>query len=201
MQNAPRKTGDSAVHMFSNLGFDENYEPHLPCVSGTGIKLAQRLPGWFAAGLGQRNAIFDVSNIDHNSWAELLRYLSFHGTLRDASCWFRSLQQERKMMKTFLATACAFALSTSFALAQPSQGQAGAATGPTSNSATSEKPSGMNNGAMNNGSGMQNGTTGTSSGGGSGMTTSGGANGNPNGMPKTTTGPTGSASKDESPPK
>ena len=110
------------------------------------------------------------------------------------------------MMKTFLATACAFALSTSFALAQPSQGQAGAATGPTSNSANSEKPSGMNNGTMNNGamnnSAMQNGTTnGMSSGGGSGMTTSGGANGSPGGMPKTTTGPTGAASKDESPAK
>jgi hypothetical protein len=40
-----------------------------------------------------------------------------------------------------------------------------------------------------------------SSGGGSGMTSSGGANGNPNAMPKTTTGPTGAASKDESPAK
>jgi hypothetical protein len=149
-----------------------------------------------------RRILFCVSNIDHNSRAELLRCLSFHGTLHHAPCWFRSLQQEIKMTKTFLATACALALSTSFALAQASQGQAGAATGPTSNSATSEKPSGMNNGAMNNGSGMQNGTTtGTSSGGGSGMTTSGGANGSPNAMPKTTTGPTGSASKDESPQK
>jgi hypothetical protein len=142
-----------------------------------------------------------VSNIDHNSWAGLLRRLSFHGTLHDASCWFRSLQQERKMTKTFLATACALALSTSFALAQASQGQAGAATGPMGNSATSEKASGMNNGAMNNGSGMQNGTTGTSSGGGSGMPTAGGANGSPNAMPKTTTGPAGAASKAESPPK
>ena len=43
--------------------------------------------------------------------------------------------------------------------------------------------------------------TGKSSGGGSAMTTTGGPNGAPNSMPKTTTGPTGSASKDESPPK
>jgi hypothetical protein len=33
------------------------------------------------------------------------------------------------------------------------------------------------------------------------MTDKGGANGNPSTMPKTTTGPTGAASKDESPPK
>ena len=105
-------------------------------------------------------------------------------------------------MKTTAIATCILALSTSFALAQPSQGQAGAATGPTSNSATSEKASGMNNGATNNGSGMQSGsTTGMSSGGRSGATTSGGANGNPGSMPKTTTGPTGNASKDESAPK
>jgi hypothetical protein len=103
-----------------------------------------------------------------------------------------------EMTRTILTAACALALTTSFALAQPSQGQAGANTGPTSNSANSEKSSGMQNGTMNNNSGMQGGTTGMSSGGNSGMTTSGGANGNPNGMPKTTTGPTGSASKDES---
>ncbi len=99
------------------------------------------------------------------------------------------------MNKTILATACALLLSGSLALAQPSQGQAGANTGPTSNSANSEKAP-MNNGAMQGGT-----TSGTSSGGGSGITTSGGANGNPGGMPKTTTGPTGAASKDESPPK
>lgn len=111
------------------------------------------------------------------------------------------MNQEMKM-KTTVLTVGALVLSTSFALAQPSQGQAGAATGPTSNSATSERPSGMNNGGMNNGSGMQSGsTTGMSSGGGSGMTASGGANGNPGSMPKTTTGPTGAASKDESPAK
>ena len=105
-------------------------------------------------------------------------------------------------MKTAAFAICALAISTSFALAQPSQGQAGAATGPTSNSATSQKPSGMNNGAKNTGSEMQSeSTTGMSSGGGSGATTSGGANGNPGSMPKTTTGPTGDASKDESPPK
>ena len=87
------------------------------------------------------------------------------------------------MNKTILAAACALLLSGSLAIAQPSQGQAGANTGPTSNSANSEKPP-MTNGTMNNGA-MQGGTTsGTSSGGGSGMTTSGGANGNPGGMPE-----------------
>ncbi len=99
------------------------------------------------------------------------------------------------MNKTMLAAACALLLSGSLALAQPSQGQAGANTGPTSNSATSERAP-MNSGAMQDGS-----TSGASSGSGSGMTTSGGANGNPGGMPKTTTGPTGAASKDESPAK
>jgi hypothetical protein len=44
-------------------------------------------------------------------------------------------------------------------------------------------------------------TTGISSGGGSGMTDKGGANGSPDTAPKTTTGPAGSASKSESPPK
>jgi hypothetical protein len=43
--------------------------------------------------------------------------------------------------------------------------------------------------------------SGTSSGGGSVTTTTGGPNGVPNSMPKSTTGPTGAASKDESPPK
>ena len=104
------------------------------------------------------------------------------------------------MNKTILATACALLLSGSFALAQPSQGQAGANTGPTSNSANSEKPA-MTNGTMNNGAMQGGATNGMSSGGGSGMTTSGGANGNPGGMPKTTTGPTGAASKDELPAK
>ncbi|MDX6457569.1 MAG: hypothetical protein QOE55_1266 [Acidobacteriaceae bacterium] len=44
-------------------------------------------------------------------------------------------------------------------------------------------------------------STGMSSGGGSGTATTGSANGSPAAMPKTTTGPTGAASKDESPPK
>jgi hypothetical protein len=44
-------------------------------------------------------------------------------------------------------------------------------------------------------------TTGTSSGMSSATTSAGGANGTPNSMPKTTTGPTGAASKAESPPK
>jgi hypothetical protein len=47
----------------------------------------------------------------------------------------------------------------------------------------------------------KSGTTGMSSGGGSGMTDKGGANGDPAMAPKTTTGPAGSASKAESPPK
>jgi hypothetical protein len=47
----------------------------------------------------------------------------------------------------------------------------------------------------------KSGTTGMSSGGGSGMTDKSGANGSPNTMPKTTTGPAGSASKTESPAK
>ena len=45
------------------------------------------------------------------------------------------------------------------------------------------------------------GTTGMSSGGGSGMNDKGGANGTPNTMPKTTTGPAGPASNSESPAK
>ena len=104
------------------------------------------------------------------------------------------------MNKMILATACALLLSGSLASAQPSQGQAGANTGPTSNSANSEKAP-VTNGAMNSGEMQGGATSGMSSGGGSGMTTSGGANGNPGGTPKTTTGPTGAASKDESPPK
>jgi hypothetical protein len=47
----------------------------------------------------------------------------------------------------------------------------------------------------------KSGTTGMSSGGGFGMTDKGGANGTPAMAPKTTTGPAGSASKSESPPK
>jgi hypothetical protein len=47
----------------------------------------------------------------------------------------------------------------------------------------------------------KSGTTGMSSGGESGMTNKGGANGDPAMAPKTTTGPAGSASKSESPPK
>lgn len=44
------------------------------------------------------------------------------------------------MKKTTATTAFALVLSTSFALGQPSQAQGGASTGPTSNSANSEKP-------------------------------------------------------------
>jgi hypothetical protein len=104
------------------------------------------------------------------------------------------------MNKTILAAGCALLLSGSLASAQPSQGQAGANTGPTSNSANSEKAP-MTSGTMNNGAMPGNTTSGVSSGGGSGMTSSSGANGNPSGMPKTTTGPTGAASKTEEPPK
>ena len=43
--------------------------------------------------------------------------------------------------------------------------------------------------------------SGMTSGGGSGITEKGGANGSPNTMSKTTTGPAGAASKDESPAK
>ena len=100
------------------------------------------------------------------------------------------------MNKTFLTTTFALALCTSLAHAQPSQGQAGANTGPTSNSGNSQSAPASQNNSMQGGT-----TSGVSSGGVSGMTTSGGANGNPGGMPKTTTGPTGPASKDESPPK
>jgi hypothetical protein len=56
---------------------------------------------------------------------------------------------------------------------------------------TNSKPDGMS----------RSGTTGMSSGGQSGMTDKGGVNGTPAMAPKTTTGPAGSASKSESPPK
>jgi hypothetical protein len=68
-------------------------------------------------------------------------------------------------------------------------------TGP---AAQTDKP-GMTN---SNSKAMQkSGTTGMSSGGGSGMTGKGGTNGSPAMVPKTTTGPAGSPSKSESPPK
>jgi hypothetical protein len=64
--------------------------------------------------------------------------------------------------------------------------------------AYADKP-GMTN---SNSKAMQkSGTTGMSSGGGSGMTDKGGTNGSPAMAPKTTTGPAGSPSKSESPPK
>jgi hypothetical protein len=117
----------------------------------------------------------------------------------------KSIPKENKMNKTILITASALLLSGSLAIAQPSQGQAGANTGPNGNAANSERApttnGTMNNGAMTNGAMQGGATSGMSSGGGSGMTTSGGANGNPGGMPKTTTGPAGAASKDESPAK
>ena len=92
------------------------------------------------------------------------------------------------MKKTIIATTLALALSTTFAAAQSSQGQAGANTGPTSNSANS-----MNNGTTANqmdknsaatGSSMTKpGTTGMS---GSSATT------NPNQAPGTGAGSAGS---------
>ena len=67
-------------------------------------------------------------------------------------------------------------------------------TGP---AAQTDKP-GMTN--SNSDAMKKSGTTGMSSG-GPGMTDKGGANGSPAMAPKTTTGPAGSASKSESPPK
>jgi hypothetical protein len=76
-------------------------------------------------------------------------------------------------------------------------------TGPAAQTDTMNKP-GMTN--SNSDAVKKSTTTGTSSsgmssGGGSAMTTTGGANGAPNSMPNTTTGPAGAASKDESPAK
>jgi hypothetical protein len=68
-------------------------------------------------------------------------------------------------------------------------------TGPAAQTDTMNKP-GMTN--SNSDAVKKSTTTGTSS---SGMTTTGGANGAPNSMPNTTTGPAGAASKDESPAK
>ena len=61
------------------------------------------------------------------------------------------------MKKTIIATTLALALSTTFAAAQSSQGQAGANTGPTSNSANS-----MNNGTTSNQMDKNSATTGSS---------------------------------------
>jgi hypothetical protein len=68
-------------------------------------------------------------------------------------------------------------------------------TGP---AAQTDRP-GMTN--SNSDAMKKSGTTGMSSGSGSGMNNKGGANGSPAMAPKTTTGPAGSASKSESPPK
>jgi hypothetical protein len=75
-------------------------------------------------------------------------------------------------------------------------------TGPAAQTDNMNKPAmtNTNSDAMKK-SGTTGAASGMSSGGGSGMTDKGGANGNPSTMPKTTTGPTGAASKDESPPK
>ena len=71
------------------------------------------------------------------------------------------------------------------------------ATGPAAQTDNMNKPAMTNT----NSKAMKHETTGTSSGGGSGMTDKGGANGAPESMPKTTTGPAGAASETESPPK
>jgi hypothetical protein len=72
-------------------------------------------------------------------------------------------------------------------------------TGPAAQTDNMNKP-GMTN--SNSDAVRKSTTTGAaSSGGGSAVTTTGGANGTPTSMPKTTTGPTGAASKDESPAK
>jgi hypothetical protein len=75
-------------------------------------------------------------------------------------------------------------------------------TGPAAQTDNMNKPGTTNS----NSDAMQKSTTtgassGMSSSGGSATTTTGGANGTPNSTPKTTTGPTGAASKDESPAK
>lgn len=61
------------------------------------------------------------------------------------------------MKKAIIATTFALALSTTFAAAQPSSGQGGAATSPTSNSANS-----MNNGTTTNQMDKNSATTGSS---------------------------------------
>jgi hypothetical protein len=72
-------------------------------------------------------------------------------------------------------------------------------TGPAAQTDNMNKPGVTNS----NSDAMQKSTTtgAASSGGGSAVTSTGGANGTPASMPKTTTGPTGAASKDESPAK
>jgi hypothetical protein len=92
------------------------------------------------------------------------------------------------MKKVLLISA--LMLTSSGAWAQSSQGQSGAQAGTNGNADTT-----MQSGAPPNG--MREGTT-------SGMSPgsqTGSANGTPNARPITTTGPTGQASKTESPPK
>lgn len=75
------------------------------------------------------------------------------------------------------------------------------ATGPAAQGSTAQQSGNMGAGSEKGMQNRPNGTTGMSSGGGSGMTDKGGANGDPNARPKTTTGPQGPASNTESPPK
>jgi hypothetical protein len=75
------------------------------------------------------------------------------------------MKSEEPMKRTIIATTLALALSTTFAVAQSSQGQAGANTGPTSNSAVNQNngttANGMNRDSKMDRSGM---TTGSSTG-------------------------------------
>lgn len=74
-------------------------------------------------------------------------------------------------------------------------------TGPAGQGSTAQQSGNTGANSGTSATTRPDGTTGMSSGGGSGMTDKGGANGNPSGMPKTTTGPQGPASNTESPPK
>jgi hypothetical protein len=104
-----------------------------------------------------------------------------------------STKKETKMLRTVFTGALAIGL-VSGAYAQT--------TGPAAQSDNMSKPAMTN---TNSDAVKKSGTTGAasgmSSGGGSGMTDKGGANGTPSAKPKTTTGPAGAASKDESPAK
>lgn len=97
------------------------------------------------------------------------------------------------MIKTAaLAAALAIGLATAGYAQTPS---------PAGQNSTEQKSDNMGPNSGSGASTRPTGTTGMNSGGGSGMTTTGGANGAPAMTPKTTTGPSGSASKTESPAK
>jgi hypothetical protein len=79
---------------------------------------------------------------------------------------------EERMKKTIIATTIALALSTTLAAAQSSQGQAGANTGPTSNSAVNQNNGTTANEMNRDGKADRGMTTGS----GTGMSGSGNAN-------------------------